>query len=199
MNRLLVFVILTSIMLCAARGACAQMEIADNGVDDRLEALLAVIAFRADLMATDSVRIADCRIAEQISDEALEAVRATSPDMLVSSAEDDVDDMLHCGVYNFAYDDVDVFWVESVLTVTKSGVAAISPARNTEWEIQVQLLRGPGQREFHTYHVAASLGFDSDGDESFFDQFRVVGYQFRGVNFHWADGVGHSSFVGRGG
>jgi hypothetical protein len=169
----------------------------DTGIDDRIEALNAVLAFRADL-GGDSTLIARCRIPTAKPDSStipgleqrFQRLLAR-PDTVLSRDE------VQCPVMGFADAKYRVLWLEQVVEITRSA-PTLPPYRSKQFEFVFQLLKGPSYREFQRYVVEPDgvsplpnrSGVQANG-------WRVVEYRLVGWDCHWGDNLGHGSGVRR--
>lgn len=190
--------LIASVLLwCLWGSPLPAQTIVDNGIDDRIEALNAVLAFRSDL-GGDSTLIARCRIPTAKPDsstiagleERFQRLLAR-PDTVLSRDE------LQCPVMGFADSKYSVLWLEQVVEVKRS--AATLPAyRSKQFEFVFQLLKGPSYREFQRYVVEPSgISPLPNRSEVQFAGWRVVEYRLAGWDYHWGDNLGHGSGVRR--
>ena len=172
--------------------------IVDNGIDDRVEALNAVFAFRSDL-GRDSTVIARCGIPTARPDSGVVAgleprfqALLVRPDPVQARAE------RGCGVVGFADRKRRVLFLQDLVEINKtpSPGGFLPPYRRKQFEITFQYLAGPSYREYHRYVVEPS-GIKSVPNSSAaeIDGWRVVEYRLLGWDFHWGDNLGHGSGV----
>lgn len=186
---------LVFLLVFAAR-ADAQ-KLTDNGIDDRIEALNAVFAFRSDLRR-DSTVIARCRIPTAAPDTGaipgleprFQALLARPDSIQRGSAKD-------CPVSGFADPKLRVLWLEDFIEIRKTPSEGLLPAfRRVQFEITFQLLAGPSYREFQRYVVEPSgITPSANATEYTISGWRVVEYKLIGWDFHWGDNLGHGSGV----
>jgi hypothetical protein len=131
----------------------------------RAAALNAMFSFREDVR--DGVtKIAECMVEEAVRDTAaLKAIDARFRALFARAPSDG------CGVGAFMRDTARVLYIESVTDVTRSG-SHEAAARPHSIEITVQLLHGPGYREFAEYLLRPSG-----------EAWRVIRYELTGMNF----------------
>jgi hypothetical protein len=173
--------------------------IIDNGIDDRIEALNAVFAFRNDL-APDRTVIARCRIPTAHPDTG--AVRGLDPRfhaLLVRPDTVQTGGRRECAVIGFADRKLHVLWLQDLIEIRKTASSGLLPAyRSMQFEITFQYLAGPGYREYHRYVVEPSgITPIPNRSEAQIAGWRVVEYRLAGWDFHWGDNLGHGSGVRR--
>jgi hypothetical protein len=172
--------------------------IVDNGIDDRVEALNAVFAFRNDL-GREATVIARCRIPTAHPDTG--AVQGLEPRYQVLLVRPDTTKPRGdrgCGVFGFADRKLRVLWLQDLIAIRKtpSSGGFLPPFRRTQFEITFQYLAGPSYREYHQYVVEPSgLTTLPNRSESQIAGWRVVEYRLVGWDFHWGDNLGHGSGV----
>jgi hypothetical protein len=172
-------------------------KLVDNGIDDRIEALNAVFAFRSDLRR-DSTVIARCRIPTANLDSGdIRGLEARFQSLLVGPDTVQRGSMKGCPVHGFADRKLRVLWLEDMIEIKKTASVGILPeSRRTQFEITFQLLAGPSYREFHRYIVEPSgVTQASSRGEMTIAGWRVTEYKLLGWDFHWGDNLGHGSGV----
>jgi hypothetical protein len=181
-------------LLSTAASAHAQT-IVDNGVDDRIEALNAVFAFRSDLSSTGTV-IARCRIPTAHPDTGdVQGLDVRFQSLLARADSVQAGNRRGCGVQGFADPKHHVLWLEELVEINKTSIVGMLPAyRSKQFELTFQLLEGPGYREFHTYIVEPS-GLTMKDGKTMIASWRVIEYRLAGWDFHWGDDLGHGSGV----
>jgi hypothetical protein len=175
---------------------CGQT-LVDNGIDDRIEALNAVFAFRNDL-SRDGTLIARCPIPTAHRDtgtvvglESRFQQLLVRPDSVLTKGD------TTCSVFGFADRRRRVLWLQDLVEVRKTASSGfLPPYRSKQFEITFQFLRDPGYREFHRYVVEPS-GITTTVNRSGTQiaGWRVLEYKLVGWDFHWGDNVGHGSGV----
>lgn len=192
-----------SFLALAATAPVEAQRVIDVGVDDRVEALNAVLAFRSDL-AGDSTFIARCRIPTAHPDTGI--VLGLDPrfqDLLVRPDTVLARPPGSCGVAGFADPKTHVLWLHSLIEINKTGtLGLLPPYLSKQYEITFQLLEGPGYRSYHRYVVEPAAagpvpGTPSQGLDVVAVRWRVVEYRLTGWDFHWGDNLGHGSGVRR--
>lgn len=175
---------------------CSQT-IVDNGIDDRIEALNAVFAFRSDLSREGTV-IARCPIPLAAGDTGtIPGLEPRFQALLVLPDTAQTRGFRGCAVHGFADPKRHVLWLESLIEITKSARSGfIPPFRARQFDITFQYLAGPGYREFHRYVVEPSgISPTKDRNQAQISGWRVVEYRLVGWDFHWGDNLGHGSGV----
>ena len=169
----------------------------DNGIDDRIEALNAIFAFRSDL-SKDGTVIARCPIPTAMGDSGVIAgleprfqALLVLPDTVQTRGE------RRCAVFGFADPKHHVLWLQDLIEVTKAARPGfLPPFRAKQFEITFQYLAGPGYREYHRYVVEPSgITPTKDLKQAQIAGWRVVEYKLLGADFHWGDNLGHGSGV----
>jgi hypothetical protein len=189
------FLAVTWLMAIAAR--LEGQKLADNGIDDRIEALNAVFAFRSDL-SRDSTVIARCRIPTANPDSgAVPGLEPRFQSLLVRPDTVQRGSMQGCPVHGFADRRLRVLWLEDLIEVKKTASTGILPEfRRTQFEITFQLLAGPSYREFQRYIVEPSgITQAPNRSDMVITGWRVTEYKLIGWDFHWGDNLGHGSGV----
>lgn len=172
-------------------------KLVDNGIDDRIEALNAVFAFRSDLRR-DSTVIARCRIPTANPDSGdVPGLEARFQSLLVRPDSVQRGSMKGCPVFGFADRKLRVLWLENLIEVKKTASTGMLPEfRRTQFEITFQLLAGPSYREFQRYVVEPSgITQAPNRSEMTIAGWRVTEYRLIGWDFHWGDNLGHGSGV----
>jgi hypothetical protein len=188
---------LIAVLLLLAVPLHAQT-IVDNGIDDRVEALNAVFAFRGDLGREGTV-IARCRIPTAHPDTGV--VPGLEPRFQALLARPDTTNARGdpgCGVVGFADRKRRVLWLQDLVEITKtpSTGSFLPPYRRKQFEITLQYLRDPSYREYHQYVVEPSgITAVPNSSASQIAGWRVVEYRLMGWDFHWGDNLGHGSGV----
>lgn len=175
----------------------AAQKLVDNGIDDRVEALNAVFAFRTDLRR-DSTVIARCRIPTANPDSGdVPGLEARFQALLVRPDSIQRASTKGCPVFGFADRKLRVLWLEDLVEIRKTPSAGILPEfRRVQFEITFQLLAGPSYREFQRYIVEPSgIARASNPNEMAIAGWRVTEYKLIGWDFHWGDNLGHGSGV----
>jgi hypothetical protein len=171
--------------------------IVDNGIDDRIEALNAVFAFRNDL-GRDATVIARCRIPTAHPDTgAVAGLEPRFQALLVRPDTTLVRAGLTCAVFGFADRRRRVLWLQDLVEIRKTAsTGGPPPYRSKQFEITFQYLVDPSYREFHRYVVEPSgLTTLPNRSEAQIVGWRVVEYRLVGWDFHWGDNLGHGSGV----
>lgn len=131
----------------------------------RTSALNAVFASREDLR-DGTTKIAQCAVAEAARDDAaLSTIEPRFRALFVQAPSDG------CSVGSFMRDTARVLWIESLTDVTRSG-SHDADARPHSIEVTVQLLHGPGYREFAEYLLRPSG-----------ERWRVIRFELTGMQF----------------
>jgi hypothetical protein len=187
-----------AIALCAlVASSLPGQTIVDNGVDDRIEALNAVFAFRSDL-ARDKTVIARCSLPTGADSSALPGLEPRFQALLASADTSLTGGDPACAVHGFADDKLHVLFLENLVENSRSSsVGRLPPYRSKKFEITFQHLQGPGYREYHHYIVEPS-GITAPSKDMTTMQFagwRVTEYRLAGWDFHWGDTLGHGSGV----
>lgn len=178
-------------------GALGSQTIVDNGIDDRIEALNAIFAFRNDL-ARDGTVIARCPIPTAVGDSGtIPGLEPRFQALLVLADTVQTKGVQGCAVFGFADPKRHVLWLQDLIEITKSARPGfIPPFRAKQFEITFQYLAGPGYREFHRYVVEPSgISPTKDLKQAQIRGWRVVEYRLVGWDFHWGDNLGHGSGV----
>lgn len=186
---------LTFVLALAAR--VEAQKLIDNAIDDRIEALNAVFAFRSDLRR-DSTVIARCRIPTANSDSGdVPGLEARFQALLVRPDSVQRGSMEGCPVYGFADRKLRVLWLEDLIEIKKTASTGILPEfRRMQFEITFQLLAGPSYREFQRYIVEPSgIAQAPNHSGMTIAGWRVTEYKLLGWDFHWGDNLGHGSGV----
>ena len=168
-----------------------------NGLDQRFEALNAVLRFREHSRDTNTV-IAQCRLFEVARDSSQwNALDQQFRDRLVLPATKDTSRLKSCGVSEFAVQGTSVLWLDHLVEITRSGEMALSNQK--QFEITFELLLGSGYREYHRYLVGPSgtdivdSGLGTPTYKYKWAGWRVFEYKFLGADFDWGTGLGASS------
>ena len=172
-------------------------QLVDNGIDDRIEALNAVFAFRSDLRR-DSTVIARCRIPTADPDSGdVRGLEARFQSLLVRPDSVQRGSLKGCSVFAFADRKLRVLWLEDLIEVKKTASTGMLPEfRGTQFEITFQLLAGPSYREFQRYVVEPSgITQAPNRRDMAIAGWRVTEYKLIGWDFHWGDNLGHGSGV----
>lgn len=185
------------VLLALVTASLPGQTIVDNGIDDRIEALNAVFAFRNDL-SRDATVIARCRIPTAEADTGVVAgLDARFQVLLVAPDSVQARGQRGCGVIGFADPKRHVLWLQDLVQITKTASSGILPAyRSKQFEITFQYLAGPGYREYHRYLVEPSgITSTEDRQAAQIAGWRVLEYRLVGWDFHWGDSLGHGSGV----
>jgi hypothetical protein len=171
-------------------------KLVDNGIDDRVEALNAVFAFRNDLRR-DSTVIARCRIPTANPDSGdVPGLETRFQALLVRPDSVQSGPMKGCPVSGFADRKLRVLWLENLIEVKKTASIGMLPEfRRTQFEITFQVLAGPSYREFQRYVVEPSGITQAPNRDIAIAGWRVTEYKLIGWDFHWGDNLGHGSGV----
>lgn len=190
----------TSLTLAFVFVVAARVEgqkLIDNGIDDRIEALNAVFAFRSDLRR-DSTVIARCRIPTANPDSGdVTGLEQRFQSLLVRPDSVQRGSIEGCPVFGFADRKLRVLWLDDLIEVKKTPSSGVLPEfRRTQFEITFQLLAGPSYREFQRYVVEPSgIAQVPNRRDMAITGWRVTEYKLIGWDFHWGDNLGHGSGV----
>jgi hypothetical protein len=172
--------------------------IVDNGIDDRVEAVNAVFAFRNDL-GRDATVIARCSIPTAHPDTgAVQGLEPRFQALLVRPDTTQVRGERRCTVFGFADRNRRVLFLQDLIEIRKTASpGSFLPAyRSKQFEITFQYLASPSYREYHRYVVEPSgLTTLPNRSQSQIVGWRVVEYRLVGWDFHWGDNLGHGSGV----
>ena len=131
----------------------------------RAAALNAVFSAREDLR-DGTTKIAECTVAEAAQDAAaLTTIEPRFRALFLQTPSDG------CSVGSFMGDTARVLWIASLTDVTRSG-SHEADARPHSIEVTVQLLHGPGYREFAEYLLRSSG-----------EAWRVIRFELTGMQF----------------
>lgn len=184
-------------VLASAPGPVSAQKIVDNGIDDRIEALNAVLAFRTDLHR-DSTVIAACRLPTIDTAGRVPGLQERFHALLAQPDTVQRGEMSGCPVHGFADARRRVLWLDTLLEIKKTPAPGgfLPEFRRIQYEITFQLLAGPGYREFQRYLVEPTgINRAPDNSGDIFSGWRVAEYKLLGWDFHWGDDLGHGSGV----
>lgn len=190
-------VVLAIATLTLGATSLKSQTIVDNGIDDRIEALNAIFAFRNDL-SKDGTVIARCPIPTAIGEPGtVVGLEPRFQELLVLADTVQTRGERQCAVVGFADRQRHVLWLQDLIEVTKSARPGfLPPFRSKQFEVTFQYLKGPGYREYHRYVVEASgITPTKDMKQMQIAGWRVVEYKLLGWDFHWGDNLGHGSGV----
>jgi hypothetical protein len=194
MMRSLIIAFALTFACSSGPSALEGQTVVDNGIDDRIEAINAMLASRVDIVA-DSTLIAACSVPRDSS--------ATSRGLdsrfvrLLVAGDSALSKMGKCVPEAFARLKHRVLFLESIRVERDSSAAFQPEFRRHHAYVRLQVLESASYREHQEYHVQPrGLSVNGSGATTL-ASWRVVDYKLVGWDFHWGDNVGHGSGVRR--
>lgn len=178
------------VILSVSSPAAAQV-LVDNGIDDRIEALNALLASRRDMVG-DTTFVAACSIPLDENG----THNGLDPDVIrmLISGDSTVEVSRRCMPEAFAGAKRRVLWVQSIRMERDSTPGPLPEFRRRHAYVIVQVLESPSYREHEEYHVQPrGIQQSQTGSGTELSSWRVVDYKLLGWDFHWGDNVGHGS------